>query len=162
MSSRSTGFRWSKIRRKSNQTGIGVRKGFLTVLILFLGYGLPFPAALSQSTDWPDEVSCRGNPPYSDILRGCYDGESLDPTFCSLFTRISDPNSGFFGGLNFLQTGQINFAKRETSGYDMELIYNFDLFAGDFMIRANAEGRIPFRVAERTVRGTPSHLPGSR
>jgi iron complex outermembrane recepter protein len=73
-----------------------------------------------------------------DILRGCYDGPDLDPTFCDLFTRISDPNSGFFGGLNFLQTGQINFASLKTSGYDAEVIYNFDLLNGDITLRANA------------------------
>ena len=74
----------------------------------------------------------------ADILRGCYDGPALDPTFCSLFTRVSDPTSGFFGGLNFLQTGQINFASLQTSGYDMEAIYDFDLFDGSVTLRANA------------------------
>jgi len=74
----------------------------------------------------------------ADILRGCYDGPTLDPTFCSLFTRISDPNSGFFGGLNFMQTGQINFAGLQTSGIDTEIIYNFDLLNGGITLRANA------------------------
>jgi len=74
----------------------------------------------------------------ADILRGCYDGPTLDPTFCSLFTRISDPNSGFFGGLNFMQTGQINFAGLQTSGVDTEIVYNFDLFDGGITLRANA------------------------
>jgi outer membrane receptor protein involved in Fe transport len=73
-----------------------------------------------------------------DILRGCYDGPELDPTFCSLFTRISDPNSGFFGGLNFLQTGQVNFAALKTSGYDAELLYTFPLLDGAMTLRANA------------------------
>ena len=73
-----------------------------------------------------------------DILRGCYDGPELDPTFCDLFTRISDPNSGFFGGLNFLQTGQVNYAALETSGYDAEALYDFDFFAGTMSLRANA------------------------
>jgi len=72
-----------------------------------------------------------------DILRGCYDGASLDPTFCDLFTR-NPLGGGFGGGLNFMQTGQINFAALQTSGYDMELIYNFDLFNGEMQIRANA------------------------
>lgn len=73
-----------------------------------------------------------------DVLRGCYDGPALDPTFCSQFTRISDPTSGFFGGLNFLQTGQINFAALETSGYDAEVVYQFDLLSGGITLRANA------------------------
>ncbi len=73
-----------------------------------------------------------------DILRGCYDGPALDPTFCSLFTRVSDPNSGFFGGLNFLQTGQVNFAKLEAAGVDAEIVYSRDLFDGSLTLRANA------------------------
>ena len=73
-----------------------------------------------------------------DILRGCYDGAGLDPTFCNQFTRISDPASGFFGGLNFMDTGRINFAALETSGYDFEAIYSFDLFDGSLSLRANA------------------------
>jgi len=73
-----------------------------------------------------------------DILRGCYDGPNLDPTFCSLFTRIADTNSGFFGGLNFMQTGQVNFASLNTSGVDMEILYNFEAFGGGITLRANA------------------------
>ena len=73
-----------------------------------------------------------------DILRGCYQGPTLDPTFCSQFTRISDTSSGLFGGLNFMQTGQINFAALQTSGYDMEVLYDFDLFDGNITLRANA------------------------
>jgi outer membrane receptor protein involved in Fe transport len=72
-----------------------------------------------------------------DVLRGCYDGPALDPTFCNLFTRVSDPASGFFGGLNFLRTGQVNFAKLETSGVDTELTYDMDAFGGDLRLRAN-------------------------
>ena len=86
----------------------------------------------------------------ADILRGCYDGATLDPTFCSQFTRISDPASGFFGGLNFMQTGQINFAALQTSGWDMELLYDFDLFDGNITLRANAtylEDLLEFRSA---------------
>ncbi|MFQ6006871.1 MAG: TonB-dependent receptor domain-containing protein, partial [Woeseia sp.] len=74
----------------------------------------------------------------ADILRGCYNGPTLDPTFCSLFTRISDPTSGFFGGLNFLRTGQVNFAGLEASGIDTEIVYDFDLFNGGVTLRANA------------------------
>ncbi|MEM8682896.1 MAG: TonB-dependent receptor [Pseudomonadota bacterium] len=74
----------------------------------------------------------------ADVLRGCYDGPALDPTFCSQFRRESDTSSGFFGGLRFLQTGQINFAGLQTSGYDIEAIYGFDLFKGSVVLRANA------------------------
>jgi iron complex outermembrane receptor protein len=73
-----------------------------------------------------------------DILRGCYDGPILDPTFCNQFTRIDDPTSGFFGGLNFMETGRINFANLVTSGYDAEIVYGFDLLKGGVVLRANA------------------------
>ncbi len=73
-----------------------------------------------------------------DIMRGCYDGPALDPFFCDRFTRISDPASGFFGGMEFMETERINFSKLQTSGYDMELIYGFDLLDGNITLRANA------------------------
>jgi iron complex outermembrane receptor protein len=72
-----------------------------------------------------------------DVLRGCYDGPALDPTFCNQFTRIDDPTSGFFGGLNFLRTGQVNFAKLQTSGVDSEVSYALDAFGGELRFRAN-------------------------
>ena len=62
----------------------------------------------------------------TDILRGCYDGPNLDPTFCNLIGRVDDPNSAFFGGLNDLTTGQINFAKIETEGWDFEAVYDLE------------------------------------
>jgi outer membrane receptor protein involved in Fe transport len=72
-----------------------------------------------------------------DVLRGCYDGPSLDPTFCSLFTRISDPGSAFFGGLNHLETGQVNFASLETQGVDFEITYTMDFIGGLLALRLN-------------------------
>ena len=56
-----------------------------------------------------------------DILDGCLDSAnypSLD--FCGLYTRRAD------GGLNGLETGQINFAKVEASGVDFAASYTFD------------------------------------
>lgn len=73
----------------------------------------------------------------SDVVNACYDGPSLDPTFCNKFTRVSDPTSGFFGGLNFLTTGQINLASLETSGIDFEAVYTTDLFGGVATFRLN-------------------------
>jgi len=74
----------------------------------------------------------------ADILRGCYDGPALDPFWCDRFTRISDPTSGFFGGLMFMETERVNFAKLQTSGYDAEVVYVFDLLDGGVTLRANA------------------------
>lgn len=56
-----------------------------------------------------------------DILDGCHDSDSFpNLDFCGLFTRRGD------GGLNFLESGQINFAKLEASGYDVSVNYSFD------------------------------------
>lgn len=65
-----------------------------------------------------DAISAVGS---GDILEGCLDSANypgLD--FCSLFTRRGD------GGLNFLESGQINFAGLEASGVDFAVNYAFD------------------------------------
>lgn len=63
----------------------------------------------------------------ADILDGCLDSSNypgLD--FCSAFTRRAD------GGLNFLESGQINFARLEASGYDFAINYGFEVGANGF------------------------------
>ena len=63
----------------------------------------------------------------ADILEGCLDSTNypgLD--FCSLFTRRGD------GGLNFLESGQINFASLEASGVDFSIDYSFDVGENTF------------------------------
>ena len=68
-----------------------------------------------------------------DILKGCYDSASYPSLgFCNSFTRRSD------GGLNFLETGQINFANLEADGYDVSALYEFPL--QDFFIRMRLTG----------------------
>jgi iron complex outermembrane receptor protein len=65
----------------------------------------------------------------SDILDGCFDSGSYpDFNFCSQFTRRSD------GGLDFLETGQINFAKQEAEGIDVSVSYTFEVDADQFGI----------------------------
>jgi outer membrane receptor protein involved in Fe transport len=64
-----------------------------------------------------------------DILKGCYDSSnypSLD--FCNAFTRRGD------GGLNFLETGTINFAKLEAEGVDVSASYEFAMGENDFRV----------------------------
>lgn len=68
------------------------------------------------------------------IIETCYSGASLNPLFCDLFTRISDPNNAQVGGLNFIRNQPINFAKRETDGYDFSASYKFSLEDHDFGI----------------------------
>lgn len=56
-----------------------------------------------------------------NIVDGCYRGESLNTSFCDLFTRNGDSSSLQFGGFNFMKTTSINFAKLETSGIDFSI-----------------------------------------
>lgn len=56
-----------------------------------------------------------------DILDGCLDSANYPSLeFCGLYTRRAD------GGLNGLETGQINFAQVEASGVDFAASYTFD------------------------------------
>ena len=68
-----------------------------------------------------------------DILKGCYDsGNYPNLGFCNSFTRRAD------GGLNFLETGQINFAKLEAEGVDISAAYEFAVGDNNFRVRAVA------------------------
>lgn len=65
-----------------------------------------------------------------DILEGCFDSASYPNLgFCNAFTRRAD------GGLNFLETGQINFAKLEARGLDFAANYDFSVGENDFGVR---------------------------
>lgn len=73
-----------------------------------------------------------------NIADGCFTGSSLNAQFCDLLTRNSDPNSLFFGGFNFMKSTDINFAKREASGIDFSVGYNFSL--GEHNVSARVAG----------------------
>lgn len=60
-----------------------------------------------------------------DIVLGCYQGAALNNQFCDLFSRNTDSTSLQFGGFNFMRTGQLNYAKFETDGYDLTASYDF-------------------------------------
>ena len=69
----------------------------------------------------------------ADILQGCYDSASYPSLgFCNSFTRRAD------GGLNFLETGQINFANLEAEGVDLSASYEFAVGDNMFTVRAVA------------------------
>lgn len=73
-----------------------------------------------------DAISAVGS---SEILDGCFDSGSYPAFgFCSQFTRRAD------GGLDFLETGQINFAKQEAEGIDFSIAYSFEVDANEFGI----------------------------
>lgn len=65
----------------------------------------------------------------ADILDGCLDASTYPAVpFCANFTRRAD------GGLNFLETGQTNFAALEARGVDFAASYAFDIGANGFGI----------------------------
>lgn len=66
-----------------------------------------------------------------DILEGCLDSADFpNVPFCDAFTRRAD------GGLNFLESGQINFAKLEATGVDFAVNYSIDVGENSFGARA--------------------------
>ena len=68
-----------------------------------------------------------------DILKGCYDSTNYPNLgFCNAFTRRAD------GGLNFLETGQINFANLEAEGFDVSASYEFAV--EDYFFRLRLTG----------------------
>ncbi|MEM1262068.1 MAG: TonB-dependent receptor [Pseudomonadota bacterium] len=73
-----------------------------------------------------------------NIVDGCYQGASLNDGFCELFTRNDDPASLQAGGFNFLEQTSINFARIETSGYDISASYGFDVAETQVDIRVQA------------------------
>ncbi|MEM1261016.1 MAG: TonB-dependent receptor [Pseudomonadota bacterium] len=56
-----------------------------------------------------------------DIVDGCYVGASLNPSFCQFSSRNSDANSIFFGGLSSIQSTNVNFARVEAAGIDLDV-----------------------------------------
>lgn len=62
-----------------------------------------------------------------NIADGCYQGSGLNDQFCSLLQRSSDT-----GGFIFMNSTSINFAKRETSGYDFSIGYVFSIEEHEF------------------------------
>ena len=69
-----------------------------------------------------------------DIVNGCYQGESLNDNFCSLFTRNTTSTSAQFGGFNFIRFTDINFARLEARGTDLSVGYEFGRGAHDFKV----------------------------
>ena len=103
--------------------------GFVYTPEWFEGFDLAIDYWKIELEDAINEVS------ENNILRACYDGAELNNIFCDLFTRNSDSSSQQFGGLNFLTNQPINFAKRETSGYDFSAAYKFDVQDHEFTVK---------------------------
>ena len=69
-----------------------------------------------------------------NTVDGCYRGATLNTAFCELFDRNGDSSSLQAGGFTFLRQTTINFAKLETSGYDMSASYSFEVGDSNFDI----------------------------
>ena len=69
-----------------------------------------------------------------DIVNGCYQGETLNANFCTLFSRNTTPTSAQFGGFNFIRFTEINFARLESDGIDLAIRYEFSHDAHDFEV----------------------------
>ncbi len=91
-----------------------------------------FVDGLSLTVDYwdikiEDAISAVGS---NEILRGCHDSTSFpNLPFCNQFTRRAD------GGLNFLRSGEQNFAKLEAKGVDFAANYSFDMGENTFGAR---------------------------
>lgn len=72
-----------------------------------------------------------------DIVNGCYIGESLNANFCDLFERNSNSDSPQHGGFTFLRSTEVNFARIETSGYDFQARYDFNIEAHEFSVKVS-------------------------
>ena len=73
-----------------------------------------------------------------NIVDGCYQGPSLNQQFCDLTLRNPDPLSAQFGGFIFLQQTTLNFAKVETSGFDLSARYAFEIGASGIDLTVQA------------------------
>jgi outer membrane receptor protein involved in Fe transport len=67
-----------------------------------------------------------------NIVDGCYQGPTLNQSFCDLSGRNQDPASAQYGGFNFLRQTTLNFAAVETNGIDFSARYAFEIGAHGF------------------------------
>jgi outer membrane receptor protein involved in Fe transport len=67
-----------------------------------------------------------------NIVDGCYQGATLNPAFCDLSARNTNPASAQFGGFNFLRQTTLNFNRAEAEGYDFAANYAFEIGASGF------------------------------
>lgn len=97
-----------------------------------------FPTGFSLSVDyWDTKIyDAIQSVTAQDIVNGCYRGEALNDSFCSLFTRNTIPTSAQFGGFNFIRFTDINFARLEAAGIDASVNYEFHMGAHYFQVTA--------------------------
>ena len=93
-----------------------------------------FVEGLSFTVDYWDILIEDAIEPVSsqNIVDGCYQGPTLNVSFCQLSERNEDPLSAQYGGFNFIRQTTLNFAKVETTGIDFAVKYSFELGAHGF------------------------------
>lgn len=72
-----------------------------------------------------------------NIVDQCYDGATLNNSFCSLLSRDDDPTSTQSGGLDFIRQVQLNFGAAEYEGIDYIASYVFDVADFSFLASLN-------------------------
>ncbi|MDX1405275.1 MAG: TonB-dependent receptor [Woeseiaceae bacterium] len=91
-----------------------------------------------------------------DIVDNCYDSANFPNQFCGQFSRIRDPNSAQFLGLNFLRQTQLNFGKIESDGVDFAVDYVFELGASTFDV--GVQGTVVNKLDEFFDPGDPTAI----
>ena len=115
-------------RNLSEETADTVTYGFVFTPSFLPGFSLTLDYWDITIEDAISNVSAQ------DIVDGCYQGTSLNDSFCSLLGRNMEVTSPQAGGFNFIRFTEINFAKWETDGIDLSAAYNFDIGAHNFNV----------------------------
>ncbi|MCG8415069.1 MAG: TonB-dependent receptor [Pseudomonadales bacterium] len=118
-------------RNLTEETGDTITAGFIFQPTFFEGFTLTVDYWQIEIEDAIQAVD------QQDIVNGCYQGASLNASFCGLLSRNMTPTSAQFGGFNFLRSTDINFAKLETDGYDISANYTFDIGAHNFEVNVS-------------------------
>ncbi|TGY89229.1 TonB-dependent receptor [Marinicauda algicola] len=83
-------------------------------------------------------------PGLQQIVNACYDATTFPNQFCDLFSRDRDPASPTFLGFETFTTTQLNFASVQTSGFDYEVVWTFEL--GDVFAPLDPYGSLALSV----------------
>jgi outer membrane receptor protein involved in Fe transport len=78
----------------------------------------------------------------NEILRACYDSSDFPNEFCGQFTRDRTVGSATFLGINSFVQQELNFAQVETTGFDYQVSYRFEL--GSLMSALDPYGSLGF------------------
>ncbi|MEM8981420.1 MAG: TonB-dependent receptor [Pseudomonadota bacterium] len=86
-----------------------------------------------------------------DIVDGCYIGASLNQNFCQFSSRNTDVNSIFFGGLNSIESTNVNFAQLEAAGIDVDIRSRFLVRNQEFQVGLGATRLLTSEAADNPL-----------